>query len=120
MGVWIVALIILSSSWVWASSAVDKPQRGGILTFAVGNESPTYDGHMEGTYGLIHPVSPHYSLLLTFDEDHYPRIVGDLAESWVASADKKTFTFKILDGFSNILLKVAGIVEYFNYLSLQF
>ena len=34
---------------------------------------------------MIHPVSPHYSLLLKFDPDNYPKVVGDLAESWTVS-----------------------------------
>ncbi len=80
------------------ATAQEKPQRGGILTFAVGTEPPTYDGHRESTFGVIHPVSPHYSLLLKFDQDHYPKVVGDIAESWTASKDQKTYTFKIRKG----------------------
>jgi peptide/nickel transport system substrate-binding protein len=88
----------LSIAWVGVSWAAEKPQYGGILTFAVGNEASTKDGHLEGTYGLIHPCSPHYSVLLKFDEDHYPKMVGDLAESWTISQDNKTYTFKIRRG----------------------
>ena len=90
--------IFLSMSDGEASWAAEQPQYGGILTFAVGNEAPTKDGHLEGTYGLIHPCSPHYSLLLKFDEDHYPKIVGDVAESWAIAKDHKTYTFKIRRG----------------------
>ena len=76
----------------------EKPQHGGILIFAVGGEPPTYDGHRESTFGLIHPISPHYSLLLKFDEDQYPKVIGDLAESWTVSKDQRTYTFKIRKG----------------------
>jgi peptide/nickel transport system substrate-binding protein len=88
----------LSIAQVEVSWTAEQPQYGGILTFAVGNEAPSKDGHQEGTYGLIHPCSPHYSLLLKFDEDNYPKIVGDLAESWTVSKDNKTYTFKIRRG----------------------
>ena len=76
----------------------EKPQPGGELTFAVGAEPPSFDGHRETTFAMIHPVAPHYSLLLKFDADNYPKIVGDLAESWTISRDGLTFTFKIRDG----------------------
>ncbi|MBI2563196.1 MAG: ABC transporter substrate-binding protein [candidate division NC10 bacterium] len=76
----------------------DKPQPGGELTFAVAAEPPSFDGHRETTFAMIHPVAPHYSLLLKFDADNYPKIVGDLAESWTISRDGLTYTFKIRDG----------------------
>jgi peptide/nickel transport system substrate-binding protein len=76
----------------------ENPQPGGELTFAVGAEPPSFDGHRETTFAMIHPVAPHYSLLLKFDQDTYPKIVGDLAESWTISRDGQTFTFKIRDG----------------------
>src|SRR5574342_1046501 len=76
----------------------ERPQPGGELTFAVGAEPPSFDGHRETTFAMIHPVAPHYSLLLKFDADNYPKIVGDLAESWTISRDGLTFTFKIRDG----------------------
>ena len=47
---------------------------------------------------MIHPISPHYSLLLKFDPENYPKIIGDLAESWTVSGDQKTYTFKIHKG----------------------
>lgn len=96
MSLLITALLLFTP--IDSSPAAEKPQYGDILTFAVGSESSTYDGHLEGTYGLIHPAAPHYSLLLKFDEDNYPKIVGDLAESWTVSADHKTYTFKIRKG----------------------
>jgi len=101
---WAIFLIVLAFLTFFSkagredSLAAEQPQYGGILTFAVGNEAPTKDGHLEGTYGLIHPCSPHYNLLLKFDENNYPKIVGDLAESWTISKDHKTYTFKIRRG----------------------
>lgn len=92
--------MILSPFFIpWAAiSAEEKPQYGGILNYAVGSSPPSYDAHRESTFAVIHPISPHYSLLLKFDADHYPKIVGDLAESWTVSPDHKTYTFKIHRG----------------------
>ena len=55
---------------------------GGLLKFAVGAEPPNYDCHAQTSFAFIHPVRPHYSTLLKFDTAQYPKIVGDLAESW--------------------------------------
>jgi len=97
---WTGLLVLAAFFIVWAeaSSAAEQPQRGGILTYAVGNDSATIDGHQESTYGLAQPIAPFYSLLLKWDEDNYPKIVGDLAESWTESPDHKTYTFKIRKG----------------------
>ena len=73
----------------------EAPRRGGLLTFAVGAEPPTYDLHQTGTFAVMHRVAPHYSTLLTYEPGNYPNIVGDLAESWTVSPDQKTFTFKL-------------------------
>jgi peptide/nickel transport system substrate-binding protein len=80
----------------WA--AEEKPHSGGTLTYAVGAAPPSFDAHRESTYAVIHPIAPHYSLLLKFDQKNYPKVVGDLAESWTISADSKTYTFKIRKG----------------------
>ena len=96
----IVMLVLAGLFMVWggAASAAEQPQRGGILTFGVGSESATFDAHNSSTYGNLHPIAPLYSLLLKFDQDNYPNIIGDLAESWTVSPDNKTYTFKIRKG----------------------
>ncbi|MFQ5684292.1 MAG: ABC transporter substrate-binding protein [Candidatus Binatia bacterium] len=76
----------------------EKPRYGGQLVMAVPKDPPSFDGHRENTFALIHPVAPHYSLLLKFDQWHYPKIVGDLAKSWKISKDGLTYTFKIHKG----------------------
>jgi peptide/nickel transport system substrate-binding protein len=50
-----------------ASRAQEKPRTGGELIFVVPSEPPTYDGHAEGTFGLVHPLAPHYNGLLRID-----------------------------------------------------
>ena len=72
-----------------------QPQRGGVLSFAVAAEPPTYDLHATGTFAVMHRVAPHYSTLLRFEPHKYPNIVGDLAASWEVAPDHLTYTFKL-------------------------
>ena len=83
---------------LYTPAAAEKIQYGGTLNFAVEVDPPSYDAHREQTYNMVHPTAPHYSLLVKFDPGNYPRIVGDLAESWTVSKDQKTYTFKIHKG----------------------
>jgi len=71
------------------------PKKGGELRFAVSAEPPDYDCHAATSFAFIHPVRPHYNTLLKFDPANYPKVVGDLAESWEQSADGLTYTFKL-------------------------
>ncbi len=70
--------------------AQDKPRPGGELIFAVPSEPPSYDAHQEETFGVIHPVAPHYNTLLRTDPTDRTgtKPVGDLAESWTISSDQ--------------------------------
>ena len=77
------------------AAADPHPTRGGTLDFAVDAEPPNYDCHANFSFVFIHPVIPHYSTLLKFDTANYPQVVGDLAESWSVSTDKRTYTFKL-------------------------
>jgi peptide/nickel transport system substrate-binding protein len=85
---------------VWPAMAQEKPRSGGELVFAVPSEPPSYDAHQEETFGVIHPVAPHYNTLLRTDptDKTGTKPVGDLAESWTISSDQKTYTFKLRRG----------------------
>ena len=91
-------VILLALVMAPAAMAAEKPKYGGTLTFAVPKPPPSFDGHRENTFALIHPVAPHYSTLLKFDQWNYPKVVGDVAKSWKVSKDGKTYTFKIRKG----------------------
>lgn len=78
--------------------AQEQPVNGGELTFVVGSEPPSFDGHKETTFAMIHPTAPHYSVLLRFSQDQYPNIEGDAAESWTASQDGLAYTLKLRSG----------------------
>ena len=98
MGGMMIGCIILFYALVWPSMAAEKPQYGGILNMGFTFNPRTYDPHQSGSVSVIQPVAPHYSLLLKLDPENYPKIIGDLAESWTVSRDSKTYTFKIHKG----------------------
>ena len=73
-----------------------QPKRGGVLVYGINSgDLPTYDCHQSTLFPIIHLLSPHYSNLLKIDLKNYPRLAGDLAESWTVSDDAKTYAFKL-------------------------
>src|SRR5688572_5704117 len=93
-------LVVCAAALAIGSGAAtaQAPKKGGILNFGVVAEPPNYDCHGSTTFALVHPIAPHYSLLVKFDGKEYPKVVGDLAESWTVSPDKLTYTFKVRSG----------------------
>jgi peptide/nickel transport system substrate-binding protein len=95
----LTALALLS---ILATSALaqDTPRRGGELIFVVAAEPPSFDAHQEETFAMLHPGAPQYNTLLRIDptDKTGTKVIGDLAESWTASADRRTYTFKMRKG----------------------
>src|SRR5499425_3532657 len=83
-----------------AGAQQDQPRHGGELVFVVAAEPPSFDGHREETFAMLHPIAPHYNTLLrTHPADRTgTKFIGDLAESWTVSPDKRTYTFKVRKG----------------------
>lgn len=81
-------------------AAQDKPRYGGELVFVVPSEPPSYDAHQEETFGLIHPMAPHYNTLVRVDpfDKTGTKPFPDLAESWNISKDGLIYTFKLHRG----------------------
>ncbi len=100
MGAVFAVGLLLLPALAPSALAQEKPRHGGELVFAVPSEPPSYDGHREETFGVIHPISPHYSLLLRIhpEDPTGTKVIGDLAESWTISKDGLTYTFKIRKG----------------------
>src|SRR5262249_56439424 len=75
------------------AAAQDKPRYGGELLFAVPSEPPSYDAHREETFGIIHPMAPHYNTLLRVDPNDKTgtKPVAALAPSWTTSKDARTY-----------------------------
>ncbi|MGH7268290.1 MAG: ABC transporter substrate-binding protein [Candidatus Rokuibacteriota bacterium] len=93
-------VLVLALALVAPVSAQEKPRQGGELIFPVPSEMPSYDGHRESTFGLIHPIAPHYNTLLRIDptDPSGTKPIADLAESWTVSQDGLTYTFKVRRG----------------------
>lgn len=87
-----------------AATAVEAaPKKGGTLDFVVGSKIPSFDGHVEGTFGMIHPIAPFYSLLIRVNPENPSSptdFVCDLCEGAVPKGENngKKFTFKIRKG----------------------
>src|SRR5438094_3830093 len=88
---------ILAALLAAPAGAQERPRYGGELVFAVPSEPPSYDAHREETFGVIHPMAPHYNTLLRPDPNQKTasRIVGDLAESWTISKDGRGYALKL-------------------------
>jgi peptide/nickel transport system substrate-binding protein len=71
-------------------------RHGGTLEFAVLVEPSNYDCVANTSFAFLHPIAPHYSTLLKFNAANYPQIVGDLAQSWRISPDRRTYIFKLI------------------------
>ena len=76
------------------------PRYGGELVYPVPSEPPSYDGHREETFGLIHPVAPFYNTLIRVDPNDKGGTTPfpSLASGWTVSPDGKTYTFKLVRG----------------------
>lgn len=95
---WIGRATATAVACVLLAAPAAAQKRGGILQFALVAEPPNYDCHSQISFAVIHPVAPHYSTLLKYDAKNYPKIIGDLAESWKVSADGLSYEFKIAGG----------------------
>jgi peptide/nickel transport system substrate-binding protein len=82
-----------------ASLAQQPAKYGGTLVFGINSgDPPTYDCHQSTLFPIIHLLSPHYSNLLRIDLKNYPKVVGDLADSWTLSDDQKSLSFHLRPG----------------------
>ena len=85
------------------AAQAQKIKRGGVLNLVVGSKIPSYDGHVESTFGMIHPIRPFYSLLIRINPDNPQSptdFVCDLCKGKVPTGTDggKTYTFKIRSG----------------------
>ena len=93
-------LAVAAGALLAFSTQAQSPRYGGELVFPVPSEPPSYDGHRENTFGLIHPVAPFYNTLLRVDPNDPggTKPVPSIAESWTESTDGLTITFTLHKG----------------------
>jgi peptide/nickel transport system substrate-binding protein len=95
-----LALGFTTALWAGGPAAAETPKRGGTLKFVVGSKIPSYDAHMESTFGMIHPIRPFYSLLIRVNPENPSSptdFICDLCEGDVPAATNNglKYTFKI-------------------------
>jgi len=78
-------------------------QRGGILNYVVPSTIPSYDGHQETTFAVIHPLAPFYSLLIRINPENPQSATDFLCDLCEGEVPKPTeggtkYTFKIRKG----------------------
>ena len=89
---------VVAASSAHAGSHSACPKQGGTLVYGVKAEPPMFDLHGNNSYAVQHYVAQHYSTLLTFDWENFPKMEGDLANSWTVSDDGLKFTFNLHKG----------------------
>jgi peptide/nickel transport system substrate-binding protein len=93
------AAVVIGFSGVPGQAA---PKKGGTLNFVVPDEPPSWDGHRETTFALIHPFAPFYSLLIKVNPENPSSpadFVCDLCTEMPTPTDGgRTYTFKIKQG----------------------
>ena len=72
------------------------PKRGGTLRFGTRDDSVGLDTHRNIIYFVSHPLTGITGGLVDFDDKMEPKPA--IAESWDASTDLKTWTFKLKRG----------------------
>ena len=97
------AALLLGAAGGAQAASDEKIKRGGVLNFVVGSKIPSFDGHIEGTFGMIHPIRPFYSTLIRvnpYNPSSPTDFVCDLCEGKLPEPTDggKTYTFKIRQG----------------------
>ncbi len=95
----IAAVVFAVALWSFAPAEA-APKKGGTLKFVVGSKIPSYDGHIESTFGMIHPIRPFYSLLIRVNPDNPASptdFVCDVCEGGIPAPTEghTKYTFKI-------------------------
>ena len=104
-----------------AGQAVAAVKKGGILRYVVPAEPPSFDGHRETTFALVHPIAPFYSVLIRVNPDNPGSptdFVCDLCTEMPQAADDgKRYTFKLRSGVKfhdGSTLSSADVVATYN------
>src|SRR4051812_18171369 len=102
----LVACLAGAAGLFVAASAIAgdaMPKRGGTLTYTIPADAPpSFDGHREGTFAMLHATAPFYSVLIRINPQNpssTTEFVCDLCTEMPEPEDNgKTYTFTIRDG----------------------
>ena len=96
---------VMGMAFVFGPGATqaETPQKGGELNIVVGSKIPSYDGHIESTFGMIHPIKPFYSSLIRVNPDNPSSPTDFVCDVCVGDVPEPTeggtkYTFKIRTG----------------------
>src|SRR5262249_60618274 len=86
-----------------AMAGEEAPKRGGTFNFMIPADAPpSFDGHREGTFAMLHGTAPFYSTLIRINPQNPSSttdFVCDLCTEMPQPADEgRTYTFKLRDG----------------------
>ena len=96
--------IVLGTAALPSAAAEEEAgKRGGTFTFVIPADAPpSFDGHREGTFAMLHATAPFYSVLIRVNPDNPSSttdFVCDLCTAMPQPTDGgKTYAFKIRDG----------------------
>ena len=95
-----VVCVVLTLGAAAAATAAGTPTRGGILTYMIAADGgPSFDGHRETTYAVLHATAPFYSVLIRVNPDNPASTTDFMCDLCVeipqAADNGLTFTFKI-------------------------
>src|SRR2546426_6317294 len=81
----------------------EAPKRGGTLTYMIPADAPpSFDGHQEGTFAMLHATAPFYSTLIRINPENPSSttdFVCDLCtEMPQPTGEGDTYIFKIRQG----------------------
>ena len=100
-----LGIAVLGATFAYSASTAKAaaPEYGGNLNIVVGSKIPSYDGHIESTFGMIHPIRPFYSLLIRENPDNPASPTDFVCDLCVGDVPKGTeggtkYTFKIRTG----------------------
>jgi peptide/nickel transport system substrate-binding protein len=107
MGKWLAAglgLFALGAAALAATPGEEEGgKRGGNLTYVIPADAPpSFDGHREGTFAMLHATAPFYSVLIRINPENPSSTTDFVCDLCTAmpqpTDDGKTYTFKIREG----------------------
>jgi peptide/nickel transport system substrate-binding protein len=99
---WWLAGLVMLAYFVPASVAAQESRScgkyGGVLRTHAGEDLVHFDPHLQTTVRTQQRVGGSYNRLFRYSFYEKGKVVPDLVESWEASEDGKTYTFKLRSG----------------------